>query len=52
MILVITGSYVIGGDWGQGISAEIRSKEEFLIVIHDSLGNWSGSRVQYIAIGY
>ncbi|WP_230579693.1 tail fiber protein, partial [Xenorhabdus bovienii] len=47
---VITGSYVIGGDWGQGISAEIRSKEEFLIVIHDSLGNWSGSRVGHVFI--
>ncbi|QTL40289.1 tail fiber protein [Xenorhabdus budapestensis] len=49
---VVTGNYVRGGDWGQGISAEIRSKEEFLIIVHDSLGNWSGSRVQYIAIGY
>ncbi|PHM33555.1 tail protein [Xenorhabdus mauleonii] len=49
---VVTGSYALGGDWGQGISAEVKSKEEFLIVVHDSLGGWSGSRVQYIAIGY
>ncbi|MBD1228220.1 gp53-like domain-containing protein [Xenorhabdus griffiniae] len=49
---VVTGNYVKGEQWGQGISVEIRSKEEFLIVIHDSRGNWSSSQVQYIAIGY
>ncbi|WP_211305493.1 gp53-like domain-containing protein [Xenorhabdus cabanillasii] len=49
---IVTGSYVKGDAWGQGISVEIRSKEEFLIVVHDSAGRWSYSQVQYIAIGY
>ncbi|MBD2816600.1 tail fiber protein [Xenorhabdus sp. Flor] len=49
---VVTGSYVKGDAWGQGISVEIRSKEEFLIVVHDSAGHWSYAQVQYIAIGY
>ncbi|MBC8945182.1 gp53-like domain-containing protein [Xenorhabdus indica] len=48
---VVTGSYVKDA-WGQGISVEIRSKEEFLIVVHDSAGHWSYAPAQYIAIGY
>ncbi|MDX7988624.1 hypothetical protein FE392_14995, partial [Xenorhabdus sp. 12] len=49
---VITGCYMKATDWGRGISAEIKSNEDFLIVVHDWLGGWSDSRVRYVAIGF